>query len=242
MALFTDGGISSIEDLRVYDSSVWDVASTEDIDVTAKLGLAQKQIEVELTGLLGGTDLTKVVVTEPLRQWHALQTLSLVYADAYYRQLNDRYSARRTLYQDLAGRASAAFLQIGIGVAHHPVGRPDPPALATIAGPMPACTYYVRVAWVNGAGEEGSPSDLSVANAPDSHTLVVNPGNAPAGVTGWNVYAGLTPDGTTLQNGAPLAVGSTWTEPASGLVSGRRPGSGQQPGSYLIPSRILQRG
>jgi len=242
MALFTDGVISSIEDLRGYDSSVSDVATTEDIDVIAKLRLAQKQIEVELTGLLGWTDLGNVVVTEPMRQWHILQTLSLVYSDAYYRQLNDRYSAKYTLYQDLAGRASAALFQIGIGAIHDPVRRPDPPTLTTIAGPIPATTYYVRVAWVNGKGAEGSPSDLSVVNAPNSHALVVNAGDAPAGVTGWNVYAGLAPEGTTLQNGAPLAMGSPWTEPASGLVNGRRPGSGQQPGRYLTPSRILQRG
>ena len=44
MALFTDGPISSIEDLRGTTPQLLDVASAEGIDVTRKLALAQDEI------------------------------------------------------------------------------------------------------------------------------------------------------------------------------------------------------
>lgn len=242
MGLLTDGIIASLNALRAYDSSVLDVASTEDIDVTAKLALAQKQIEVELGALLGSSDLSNVVVTEALRQWHMLQSLSLVYLDAYHRQLNDRYSGKWLLYGELAKRAAEALFRIGIGTVDNPIGCAEPPELTPAAGPLPATTYYVQVSWTNGEGQEGSPSEPSVLSAPDGHTLVVRPVNPPAGVTGWNVYAGLSADEAALQNTTPLALAEAWTEPASGLCVGRRPGTGQGPSRYLTLSRILQRG
>jgi hypothetical protein len=242
MALFTDGTISKLEDLCRYDSAILDVASTENIDVAAKLALAQKQIEVELMGLLHSRDLGNVVVTEELRQWHARLALRLVYADAYYRQLNDRYSAKLTLYRDLANEAAGALLAFGIGSVHDPIGRAGAPELAYLPGPLAAATYYVRATWTNGGGQEGSPSDAAVLSAPDGHVLVARAAAAPTGVMGWNVYAGLSPDGTTLQYEPPLAVAEAWTEPVSGLRNGAKPGNGQEPGYYRTIRRILQRG
>ena len=42
MALFTDGAISSLEDLRAYESTIYDLASTERIDLSRKLVLAHQ--------------------------------------------------------------------------------------------------------------------------------------------------------------------------------------------------------
>ena len=55
MALFTDGPVSSIEDLKGQDTQLLDVASVEGIDVTRKLALAQEEIAVELAALLERT-------------------------------------------------------------------------------------------------------------------------------------------------------------------------------------------
>ena len=52
MALFTDGNICSTEDLRQYESSILDVASTEGIELEAKLKLAQREIGVAITAFL----------------------------------------------------------------------------------------------------------------------------------------------------------------------------------------------
>ena len=105
MALFTDGEVSSIEDLRGYDTQLLDVANVEGIDVTRKLQLAQEEIATEVTTLLGRLRLPgwlnappdpgRVVVTPPLRLWHSYLALEMVYRDAYHSQLNDRYAAKR---------------------------------------------------------------------------------------------------------------------------------------------------
>lgn len=45
---------------------------------------------------------------------------------------------------------------------------------------------------------------------------------SPASVTngiGYNVYVGTAADGETLQNNSPIAYGTGWTEPTSGLVA-----------------------
>src|SRR5689334_3245612 len=97
MALFIDGPISTIDDLTAQDTQLNDVASTEGIDATKKLELAQEELEIELTSLLG--DVSGVIVTPALRLWHTYRALTLVYSDAYYSQLNDRYKGKRDEYE-----------------------------------------------------------------------------------------------------------------------------------------------
>ena len=106
MALFTDGAIASIEDLRGHDTQLLNVATVEGIDVTRKLALAQEELGVEVAGLLGQAMLSgqlsappaigQVVVTPPLKLWHIFRTLEMFYRDAYNSQLNDRYAGSGT--------------------------------------------------------------------------------------------------------------------------------------------------
>ncbi len=111
MALFTDGPASTIEDLAAQDSQILDVASVEGIDLTRKLALAQEAAAMDLEAALGGRGSTSwqfglrlalprptlenIVVTPALRLWHTYRTLEMVYGDAYYSQLNDRYAKKR---------------------------------------------------------------------------------------------------------------------------------------------------
>ena len=52
MALFTDGPASTIEDLAAQDSQVLNIASSEGIDLTVKLGLTHEMVGMELEELL----------------------------------------------------------------------------------------------------------------------------------------------------------------------------------------------
>src|SRR5947209_6037992 len=52
MALYTDGPISSIEELTARDSQLLSVASTEGIDLAQKMALAQDELGLELCGML----------------------------------------------------------------------------------------------------------------------------------------------------------------------------------------------
>ena len=102
MALFNDGPISTAADLQQYENSILTVASTENIDLAAKLLLAQQDLANEVALFLlrrprrrdyslwddssaspRSRHLTDVVVTDPLRKWHVHRTLALVYRDAY---------------------------------------------------------------------------------------------------------------------------------------------------------------
>jgi hypothetical protein len=255
MALFTDGTLSSIDELLAYESSLLEVARTERIDLTVKLILARQEIGIELSAFLveqGGSEwsgmvwpalgLKNIVVTEPLKKWHVFHTLALVHRDAYNSQLNDRYQGKWKEYDRLAKWAAGSLYRIGVGVVGDPVVQADRPGLSSVAGPLPGATYYARVAWVSAGGEEGNPSDLAVLATPASTLLVAEAVNPPANARDWNVYAGLSINEVTLQSDVPLPVGQTWTAPASGLKRGRAPGNGQAPQSYLRASGTFRRG
>lgn len=262
MALFTDAPISSLDQLAAQDSAALDVASTEGIDATAKISLAQDELGIEITAAASrapfspGTSsvwwpgmvltttlqLSGIVVTPPLRLWHAFHTLELIYRDAYNNQLNDRYLGKWRAYTDLAKWASSMLMQSGVGVVSDPVAVAQRPAVGVISGIFPATTYFVQAAWLNARGEEGTASTVTSAAAFEQNSLQVTASAPPANATAWNIYAGTSIDAITLQNGAPLIVGQPWFLPGSGLLAGRAPGTGQAPNYYRVLPRYLQRG
>jgi hypothetical protein len=245
MALFTDGEVSTIEDLRGYDSQLLDVAHTEGIDVTQKLRLAQEEIAAELATLLARVGrssiaLQQVVVTAPVKAWHTFLALELVYRDAHHSQLNDRYAAKRDEFRRRVKWAYDKVIEIGLGMASDPVGRAAPPNLQTCAGGLPEGTCYIAVAWTNAAGVEGAGSEPAVIElAGGSFSVQASAG--PANVKGWNVYCGTAPESLTLQNASPLSPGETWVQPDT-MRTGRMTGCRQAP-DYLLPvPRMIQRG
>jgi hypothetical protein len=239
MALFTDGTISIIEDLVGYESGILETATTERIDLTIKLGLAQEELGIDLDAYLtrqGSTlGLGNVAVTPPLSKCHTFRALVLAYRDAYSKQLNDRYLAKWTEYQQLAQWAWDALVQTGPGIVTDPIPRADSPQLSYVQAAAEAATYFVRVAWVSSDGEEGSPSEIAILIVPEGNTLEATAVNPPAQASGWNVYAGLSVTEQTLQNDAALPIGGQWTAPVAGLRQGRPAGTGQAPESFLLP-------
>jgi hypothetical protein len=248
MALFTDGSISTIEELLGYESAILDVAKTEGIDLTRKLTLAEEELAVDLQAFLArqnDTRLTRqIVVTESLHKWHTFRALSVTYRDAYNRQLNDRYEGKWKEYERLAAWAAGALFEAGVGMVNAPVPRAGKPEVGTTAGVHGAAVYFVSVTWLGAGGAEGAPSVVTALTAAASTALTVKAVNPPADASGWNVYAGYSGTDLTLQNRSPLTAGVTWVEPSSGLTSGRAIGRGQEPDNYLRQSarRIFDRG
>ena len=254
MALFTDGPISSIEDLTAQDSQLSNVASVEGIDVTQKIFIAQEQVAMDLlTALnrLGYVDqlfwqapqptLDRVVVTPPLKLWHTARSLELVYGDAYNSQLNDRYAGKRDQFHVLAKWAYEKLIEIGVGIAAQPVPRAAIPTVTPFPGALADGLYYVTIAWVNAGGEEGAAA-TETAIGTTSSTFLVGTATAPRAAAGWNVYAGAAPDTMFGQNTSLLTLGQTWEQPAVLVQTGVLPGKGQNP-TYLRPlPRVLQRG
>ncbi len=245
MALFTDGSISTLEDLRAYESAVYDVAASERIDLSQKAVLSQQELQVELTTRLfreEPAELRRVVVTPALQLWHTFHTLALAYRDAYNSHLNDRYQGKWREYERLARWALENVMSSGVGMVETPVAKAAPPRLSTTPGTAEATVYWIRAAWVGANGDEGCASEPSVLAAPANTAPVAAAVEAPAGVTGWNAYVGTEPGAEQLQNQAPIAAGWSWTMPATGLVEGRAPGSGQTPTSYKRFERVFRRG
>ena len=246
MALFTDGGISNLEDLRAYESSIFEAASTERIDLSKKLTLAQQELETELGALLRQRYerqvLGDVVVTRPLRQWHVFHTLALTYRDAYNSHLNDRYLGKWKEYLKLAQWAWAKLLESGIGIAQNPIPKATPPRVSAGAGNLEGGTYWIRVAWTSAAGEEGCPSDPVNLAVPEGSSLVVEAVYPPGDATGWNTYVGLSADETRRQNDEPMAAGASWQLAEAPSTDGDPAGEGQAASYFLTQRRILQRG
>ena len=254
MALFTDGPVSSIEDLTAQDSQLLDVAGIEGIDVTRKLTLAQEDVGVELTVLLAKLsfadqafwvpsqpNIGAVVVTPALKRWHTYVALELVYRDAYNSQLNDRYSGKRDQFHQMAQWACEKLVQTGVGLVLRPVPRASTPQVSAIPGALADGTYFVSTAWVNASGEEGA-SAVPAAVTITASALQVQPGPAPANAVNWNVYIGTEEATMIRQNESPIGAGELWRQNGALATAGRTPGTGQEP-TYLKPlPRVIQRG
>ena len=260
MALFTDGAVTGIEDLRGHDTQLLNVATVEGIDVTRKLALAHEELTVEVwglldqmkrpvgiyevAGLLGGLNATptirQVVVTPPLKLWHIFRTLEMVYGDAYNSQLNDRYGGKRDEYHEMVKWAYSKVLQSGLGIVMNPVEQAAAPMVSVSAGGLADGSYYVSVAWTNAAGEEGESSTPAVIQVSGSSFAVQT--TAPANVNGWNVYCGTSPTTMTIQNSPALGPGQTWVQPDTLSTTGRMAGSGQKPTYQMPVPRTIQRG
>ncbi len=256
MALLTDGNPNDTEGLRVFESAILDVAHVEGIDLDVKLCLATEEISQDVLDMLLGhapawfsmgdhrrlLGVSDVVVSPQMKRWQALHTLAVVYRDAYNNQLNDRYLRKWDEYRELARGARERTYGFGIGLVAAPIPRAGTPVLGVGAGAVAGGLYYAQVSWVSALGQEGSVSFSTNFQTTDNSALTVAAGNAPAVAAGWNVYVGLTDSTLTLQNSAPLGIGTTFTLPGSGLISGVSPGDGQAADMYVTGGRILRRG
>lgn len=90
----------------------------------------------------------------------------------------------------------------------------------TAGGTLAATTYYVRSTWTTPVGETIAAPVTSLAVAVNNVLNVAAPGSPPAGATGWNVYVSTATGTQTKQNSSPIALGTAWVEPTTGLIAG----------------------
>jgi hypothetical protein len=254
MALFVDGPASTIDDLTDQDSGLLDVAVSTGINLSMKLRLAMEEIQTDLRLWLNSRwdacelvwepvlRVDQIVVTPPLKLWETMHTLALVYRDAYFNQLVDRYQAKWQEYAKLARDVRESFIANGLGLVHDPVTQAPPPVLSTTPGPQSGGAFYARIAWVNAADQEGAPSVASSLTVTDGNLMTVGAGVAPANAAGFNVYAGNSLDATFLQNDLSLPVGATYLYVPGQITQGRLPGTGQAPDYRRRLARTILRG
>jgi hypothetical protein len=255
MALFNDGPLGTSVELQEYENGILDVASTEKINLTAKATLAQREIATELLLFLDRNSLwdprllirqiigiSDIVITEPLKRWHAYKTLAMAYQDAYNNQLNDRYQGKWTQYNQLSSAAGQTLFEVGVGIVHQPMPRASEPSLTTVPMGVTGSSYYVSVSWLSASSQEGLASVPVQVTSADGSAVAVGVSNPPQGAVLWNVYAGNGPDNIALQSTSPLTISATWILPTTGLRAGRAPGDGQTPEWWIVDRRILLRG
>jgi len=244
MALFTDGPACTIDDLVDEDSGLLDTAQTVGINVTSKLKLAMSDVQSELTTLLArlqpAPTVGQVVVTTDLSRWEKMQALAMVYRDASYTQLIDRYKAKWDMFAKLGCAAKDRFVANGVGLVNDPLPKAALPVLGTISGESQSSgTLYACVAWVNATGQEGAPSAPGSITVPADNLMTVMATDAPANAVGFNVYAGAVLAMMTLQNTSPVGPGASFTYVPGASSSSRTPGTGQAPDLFKpLPATI----
>ena len=101
-----------------------------------------------------------------------------------------------------------------------------PHSTTATGGALSARTYYVRVTFVDEAGNESAASETARQWVAASKLITVQPPQpeltvGSAGITypSYNVYASTTEGSETLQNVSPTAIATAWTEDATGLTT-----------------------
>ena len=130
------------------------------------------------------------------------------------------------------------FLAMVMGNDAFTVGPPAAPAapvLSSVAGGvLAAATYYVKTTYVAGGGETLPSAEANLAVVADDVLQVASPA-ASGGATGYNVYVSTAIGAETKQNAAPIAIGTAWTEPTTGLIAGGAlPVVGTGPNTHVL--------
>ncbi len=157
MALFTDVEILVVQDLQPFESSLLQIASTHAINVDQKISIAKHAVAEKLLLFLqdaGLSDpqwlsrrvigLSTVVVTPPLKRWLGFEALAAFFAEAYNVQLNTRFQAKWTEYQQEAKGASDQLLHSGLGIVFKPLPKPAMPVVSIQQGVAPADLFMSR--------------------------------------------------------------------------------------------------
>lgn len=103
-----------------------------------------------------------------------------------------------------------------------PGGFVPPPLRLTLGsaagGALAAATYFAAATYVTPQGETTASDVSQLAVATNNLMTATSPQNLP-NVKGWNLYVGTVLGSYVLQNTTPMAIGTNWTEPTSGLLT-----------------------
>lgn len=112
----------------------------------------------------------------------------------------------------------------GIAIPGASFGTPPAPALSGVSGgTFGNVTYFAKVTWVTEFAEMPASPESTITLTPGELPQVASPPfSVPPLSIGYNVYATEGAAGTEcLQNtGGPIAIGTPWTMPISGLLTG----------------------
>lgn len=125
----------------------------------------------------------------------------------------------------LAPNVVSAVKLAGVSIPALGLASPAAPVISSVAsGALAGATYFARSTYVTNSGETLSSAESSLAIAVNHVPSVASPA-ASTGAIGWNAYLSTTTNTETKQNSVPIAVGSPFQLPNTGLIAGAaRPG------------------
>ena len=254
MALLVDGSWCEPDELQAYDGSATNVAAEEGIDLSAKMALSEAWITDKVDDFLRwesnygpggcaqcGLSVKNAVVDDRLKRWHLTNTLALLYRDASFSQVNDRFQKKCSAYETDAARFKDAYFNSGVPYASNPVRRPAAPTVTVTAGHLAAAAYFVATSQVDVCGNESALSDITSTQASDGNVITVVTNGVAAG-SRWNVYAADNNGVMRRQNDVPMEIGVAWTIPDTGLIDGVVAANGQVATGRVRPRRLMPRG
>lgn len=117
---------------------------------------------------------------------------------------------------------------------------PNPPTAPTLGqtpgGALAGASPYVKITYVTPNGES-APSPEATFNVSANNLLTVASPAALYSATGYNVYASTTLGAEKLQNASPIAIGTGWTEPTTGLTTtGAAPPASHAVNNWILPA------
>ena len=261
MALFTDSGVITLDDLLQFESSLMDVCSTHGIDVQTKIKIASdgigdrlmlwllrsgKQQDGAPVGVGSVLRLESVVVTPAIYRWLCFDALSRVFAEAYNVQLNTRFQGKWHEYQKEAEEAGQLVYTSGLGLVYRPMANPPLPLVSIGVGTLTSAALFIQTTWTAADGSESAPSPVNGVVLNGFASVAVSAAQdeslAPRSAIGWNIYISERQQYFAKQNVTPVPPNAEWQIPASGLVSGVQPPAGQEPDLLICLSGRLQRG
>ena len=126
----------------------------------------------------------------------------------------------------------------GVNVARA-IDRPAAPTVGSVSsGTLAAASGLVAIAYTNANGV-GPLSLVSAWSTAADYVLTVASPVAFPGATGYNVYAS-TGGALTLQNSSPIAIGTNWQEPTTGLTTTGPTSPSPVTSNYVLAGTIEQ--
>jgi hypothetical protein len=134
--------------------------------------------------------------------------------------LEDTNTGGQVALVKLTDASELAQMQAILAAAIAELAAPASPSLSQAAGgSLAAATYYATTTYTTGLGETTASPEASLAVSANNLLSIASPAKSPP-ATGWNLYVGTASGAETKQNSLPIGIGTAWTLPTTGLVTG----------------------
>lgn len=244
MALYNDSGPSFFEDWINYDSKLLILSEQESTSVELKANVAKSEIGSELilffvkreivTSLNRERLISNVVVSEPLKRWHAMLTLSLYYEDLAALQANQSHHERGLQFRQRAEAAKVITFETGIGLVDTPIPQPLLPQIQLIDGNVPNFQARARTQFEDAQGRRGAASREFWVSSASGSALSIAYDSLPDKVFGWSLFTQSSDETYRAVNSVPIPAGGSLLLEGSNNPSGEPlRDSGQKPDRYI---------